>query len=308
LPVAEAEGQLFKIGEVIKKSGFTRQQIHNFLTMGLIKEESRTAGGHRLFGAEVFRRLSIIRGLLAQDYPLAEIRRTWKAFLRLVLICFLLGGLAAPVRPAARAGEGAAAVSKEDLGAIRELFERLRRMMIDGDAGALASMLAPSVGNQQLHEMVESAEAEFESRSYTDFRCEFDEKKDLEVLAPDRVRVSVLIRYRYYLRSESAVPQGDDDGQFWDFELVRTSGQWRMAEAPFFKTFYPSQDEIFGKIFLYAAIIFIVGSFWGWMFLDCCFRHWGGRKLPWVLAVGLLPGAGALVYFFAIWMRQGPED
>jgi len=307
LPVAGTEAELFKIGEVVKRTGFARQQIHNFLVMGLIKEDSRTAAGHRLFGAAVFKRLSIIRGLLAQNYPLAEIRRTWKAFLRLVLICFLLVPAGGAAAARAAAAEPPRKVSREDVAAIRELFDKLRRMMLDGDSTMAAGLMDPGIKQERLNHIVERLDGEFESISYTEFTWHFKERTDLEALGRDKVRVNVLLRYQYHEGAQDSVPESDD-GQYWDFDLVRTPGGWRIAEAPWFDTLSATQDAILGRIFTIAAIVFIVGSFWGWMFLDCCFRNWGGRKLPWVLAVGLLPGVGALAYFFAIWMRQGPED
>ncbi len=306
--MAEGQKQLFRIGEVVKRTGFTRQQIHNFLTMGLITENAKTPGGHRLFSTEVFKRLSIVRGLISQGYHLADIPRTFKAFLRVVLICVLLGASGLAMRGVARAAENRERLSKVDLVAVRKLFDNLRAMMLSGDSSKVAGLLSPAISQQRLHEIQERLEAEFESRRYTAFSYSFDDKKDVEVTERDKARVSVLIRYKYYERSQSAVPQGDDEGQFWDFDLAKSENGWRVADGRFFDTLYSTQDTILSKIFTMAAIFLVVGSFWGWMFLDCCFRSWGGRKLIWVLTVGLLPGLGALLYFFVVWMRQGPED
>ena len=66
--------KLFKIGEVMKYSGLSRQTIHNYTTLGLITEEERTESGHRLYGEEVFRRLQRIEELKGQK-TLKEIRR-----------------------------------------------------------------------------------------------------------------------------------------------------------------------------------------------------------------------------------------
>jgi MerR family transcriptional regulator, copper efflux regulator len=52
--------KLFKIGEVMKYSKISRQTIHNYTMLGLIKPASRTDSGHRLYGAEVFDRLEKI--------------------------------------------------------------------------------------------------------------------------------------------------------------------------------------------------------------------------------------------------------
>lgn len=331
LPVARKQRELLKIGAVVKRTGFTRQQIHNFLVMGLIKEDSRTAAGHRLFGVGVFKRLAIIRGLLAQNYPLAEIRRTWKAFGRLVLICFLLIPAGSIAAARARAAERPRAVSQEDLAAIRALFKDLRKMMLDGDSGMIAGLMDPKIKQERLHHMIERLDDHFESISYTAFSGRFQERTDVEVLGKDQVRVHARLRYEYHEQSQDSV--SNDDDQYWYFELVRTPGGWRITDATWFDTLSSTRDAILGRIFTIAAILIIVGSFWGWMFLDCCFRNWGGRKLPWVaslgisflagvaaliacfgtradwlMAVALAPGLVALVYFFAIWMRQGAED
>jgi DNA-binding transcriptional MerR regulator len=65
--------KLYRIGEVVRYSGFSRQTIHNYTTMGLIREEERTDGGHRMYGEEVFRRLAVIK-TLKDSRTLGEIR------------------------------------------------------------------------------------------------------------------------------------------------------------------------------------------------------------------------------------------
>jgi MerR family mercuric resistance operon transcriptional regulator len=67
--------KLYKIGEVIRHSGLTRQTIHNYTMIGLISERSRTEAGHRLYGEEVFEILGRIRDLKKQGHTLKEIRR-----------------------------------------------------------------------------------------------------------------------------------------------------------------------------------------------------------------------------------------
>ena len=49
--------KLFKIGEVMRYSGLSRQTIHNYTMLGLIREAERTESGHRLYGPEVFEKL-----------------------------------------------------------------------------------------------------------------------------------------------------------------------------------------------------------------------------------------------------------
>ena len=66
--------KLYRIGEVICHSGFSRQTIHNYTVMGLISECQWTPGGHRLYDAEVFERLAAIKALRSR-HRLREIKR-----------------------------------------------------------------------------------------------------------------------------------------------------------------------------------------------------------------------------------------
>jgi DNA-binding transcriptional MerR regulator len=52
--------KLFKIGEVMKFTKLSRQTIHNYTILGLIRPASRTDSGHRLYGEDVFGRLEKI--------------------------------------------------------------------------------------------------------------------------------------------------------------------------------------------------------------------------------------------------------
>jgi len=53
--------KLYKIGEVMRYSGLSRQTIHNYTVMGLISEAERTPSNHRLYDGQVFERLARIR-------------------------------------------------------------------------------------------------------------------------------------------------------------------------------------------------------------------------------------------------------
>ena len=66
--------KLFKIGEVMRHTGLSRQTLHNYTMLGLITEEERTESGHRLYGEEVFERLERITEL-KKVKTLKEIRR-----------------------------------------------------------------------------------------------------------------------------------------------------------------------------------------------------------------------------------------
>ena len=65
--------KLYRIGELVTYTPFSRQTIHNYTIMGLIRETKWTEGGHRLYDESVFERLSeIIR--LRKTKTLSEIR------------------------------------------------------------------------------------------------------------------------------------------------------------------------------------------------------------------------------------------
>lgn len=66
--------KLYRIGEIITHTSFSRQTIHNYTIMGLIREAQWTGGGHRLYDESVFERLSKIMQL-KKTKTLSEIRR-----------------------------------------------------------------------------------------------------------------------------------------------------------------------------------------------------------------------------------------
>jgi DNA-binding transcriptional MerR regulator len=70
--------KLFKIGEVMKYSGLSRQTIHNYTMMGLITEEERTPSGHRLYPEAVFARIEKIKMLL-RHRSLSEVLKIMKS-------------------------------------------------------------------------------------------------------------------------------------------------------------------------------------------------------------------------------------
>jgi len=63
----------YRIGEVARYSGLSRQTVHNYTVMGLISEEQWTEGGHRLYNETVFERLARIEDM-KQLQTLREIR------------------------------------------------------------------------------------------------------------------------------------------------------------------------------------------------------------------------------------------
>ena len=65
--------KLFKIGELIERSGISRQTLHNYTMLGLIEPASRTQSGHRLYAEEAFALLERIKKL-RRTHTLMEIR------------------------------------------------------------------------------------------------------------------------------------------------------------------------------------------------------------------------------------------
>jgi len=66
--------KLYRIGELVRYSPFSRQTIHNYTIMGLIREVQWTEGGHRLYDESVFKILSKIIEL-KKTKTLWEIRK-----------------------------------------------------------------------------------------------------------------------------------------------------------------------------------------------------------------------------------------
>lgn len=73
----EIPAKLYRIGEIVRYTPFTRQTIHNYTTMGLIQESDWTEGGHRLYDESVFERLSRILEL-RKTKTLSQIRTILK--------------------------------------------------------------------------------------------------------------------------------------------------------------------------------------------------------------------------------------
>lgn len=66
--------KLFRMGEVIEHTGLSRQTLHFYATIGLIREERRTGAGYRLFPPRVFADLARVATLKKKGHTLAEIR------------------------------------------------------------------------------------------------------------------------------------------------------------------------------------------------------------------------------------------
>ncbi len=65
--------RLFRIGDLVRYTPFSRQTIHNYTIMGLIRESKWTQGGHRLYDESVFETLRKIDEL-KKKMTLTEIK------------------------------------------------------------------------------------------------------------------------------------------------------------------------------------------------------------------------------------------
>jgi DNA-binding transcriptional MerR regulator len=69
----EAPPKRYRIGELARHTGLTRQTLHNYTRWGLIAEVEWTPGGHRLYDEAVFARLGhILR--LRKEHTVEEIK------------------------------------------------------------------------------------------------------------------------------------------------------------------------------------------------------------------------------------------
>lgn len=70
--------KLYRIGELVDFAGISRQTVHNYATMGLLRECRWTQGGHRLFDEDAFRRLAAIAEMKAGHKSMQDIRDYFK--------------------------------------------------------------------------------------------------------------------------------------------------------------------------------------------------------------------------------------
>ncbi|MFH0938837.1 MAG: MerR family transcriptional regulator [Planctomycetota bacterium] len=72
--VAAEKRKLWKVGELAKQTGLTRQSLHQYALLGLLIPVDMTKGGQRLFATDAAERVKLIRNLLAYGYTLRDIR------------------------------------------------------------------------------------------------------------------------------------------------------------------------------------------------------------------------------------------
>jgi DNA-binding transcriptional MerR regulator len=69
--------KLYRIGEVMRYTGLSRQTVHTYTVMGLVSEADRTPSGHRLYDETAFERLHRVRALKSR-MTLREIKRLFE--------------------------------------------------------------------------------------------------------------------------------------------------------------------------------------------------------------------------------------
>ncbi|MHC4952454.1 MAG: helix-turn-helix domain-containing protein [Planctomycetota bacterium] len=66
--------KLYRMAEVMEHTGLSRQTLHYYATLGLIREKRRTPSGYRLFPPTVFRDLDRVMNLKKKGLTLSQIR------------------------------------------------------------------------------------------------------------------------------------------------------------------------------------------------------------------------------------------
>jgi DNA-binding transcriptional MerR regulator len=72
-PSQEESSPHYRVGDVARLAGVSRQVVSTYCMYGLLGEAGRTDGGQRLFGDSAVRRIRLIRDL-NRRYTLREIR------------------------------------------------------------------------------------------------------------------------------------------------------------------------------------------------------------------------------------------
>ena len=69
--------KLYSVGEVVKASGISRQVLHNYTVLGLLRPAERTPTNRRYYDESVFRRVKLIRRMLGTGYTLQDLREVF---------------------------------------------------------------------------------------------------------------------------------------------------------------------------------------------------------------------------------------
>jgi len=66
--------KLLKAGDVARRTGLTRQSLHQYVLLGLLEPAGTTKGGQRLFDESALDRVKLIHDLCQNGYTLQSIR------------------------------------------------------------------------------------------------------------------------------------------------------------------------------------------------------------------------------------------
>jgi len=66
--------RLLKTGDVLKRTGISREVFYRYLNVGLIRPARASAGGHYLFDESVLRHVALVRTLNASGFALRDIK------------------------------------------------------------------------------------------------------------------------------------------------------------------------------------------------------------------------------------------
>jgi hypothetical protein len=193
-------------------------------------------------------------------------------------------------------------LAAEDIRGIKLLFLRLAAAMAAGDADAIGELLSPTLSADERRRIVSMARGEFERIAYRKFSFELGDDLTVDRLGPDRIEILVQATYEYESFAEGQSQMASDGETAYPFRLAKTDGEWRIVWSELVDQFETQRMERFlGWMFLVVFLIAIAVFFWGWMALDAWVRTGTGYSL----AVLFTPPVGALVYFFAVYLRRG---
>ena len=70
----DTQKKLWKAGELARRTGLTRQSLHQYVLLGLLTPVDMTKGGQRLFAEDAVERVKLIHNLCDNGYTLRDIR------------------------------------------------------------------------------------------------------------------------------------------------------------------------------------------------------------------------------------------
>ena len=66
--------RLYKAGELSRRTGLTRQALHQYVLMGLLEPDDVTKGGQRLFSDKAEALVKLIRKMCENGYTLKDVK------------------------------------------------------------------------------------------------------------------------------------------------------------------------------------------------------------------------------------------